>query len=159
MTGEDGRLLIRLAWIGTVVTCVTSIVNALTGSRDAYALSAVPALVMLAIGSVVFLWAFLVAVERSRTEAIGIGGLFFLSGCAPRRVQVSMMAALVVQSVVPVVVATIRPFTAFAVLAPMWTLGLMGLWGARYGTFPPRTDGSTSDPTGRGAVEGSDAPD
>lgn len=155
----EGRGLIRLAWIGTAITCVTSIVNAITGSRDAYALSAVPALVMLVLGSVAFLWAFAVAVQRSRAEAIGIGGLFFLSGCAPRRVQVEMMVALALQSVVPVVVATIRPFTAFAVLAPMWTLGLMGLWGARHGTFPPRAGLAASPPTGRGASTGADAPD
>ena len=29
---------------------------------------------------------------------------------------------------------------AFGVLAPMLGLGLIGLWGARYGTFPERDD-------------------
>lgn len=133
-----GRALIRLSWIGTVISCVTSIANAATGDRNDYVLSAAPALVMLLVGSGAFLWAFALAVERSRTEEIGVGGLFFLEGCAPRRVQLVMMASVAVQTIVPLTVAVIRPFTAFAVLAPVWSLGLAGLWGARHGTFPPR---------------------
>ncbi|MGI8938705.1 MAG: hypothetical protein ACR2JF_10945 [Iamia sp.] len=158
-TAPQGLLLVRLAWIGTAVTCVTSLVNALTGDRDAYALSAAPALVMFSVGCVAFLWAFAVAVERSRTEAIGVGGLFFLAGCAPVRVQRSMLAALAVQATVPVAVAVVRPFTAFAVLAPMWTLGLAGLWGARHGTFPARVDDREAAAGERGATDPSDAPD
>lgn len=134
----DGGLLIRLSWAGTIVSCITSVANALTGDRNDYALSAAPALVMLALGSAAFLWAFALAVERSRTEEIGVGGLFFLEGCAPRRVQLVMLASVAVQVTVPLAVAVYRPFTAFATLAPVWSLGLAGLWGARHGTFPPR---------------------
>jgi hypothetical protein len=144
-TSEPGSTLIRLSWAGTLVSCATSIANAVTGDRKDYWLSAAPALVLLALGCVAFLWAFAVAVERSRTEAIGVGGLFFLEGCAPRRVQLVMMASVAVQTVVPLTVAIIRPFTAFAVLAPVWALGLAGLWGARHGTFPPRSDATTAD--------------
>lgn len=133
-----GRGLIVLAWVGTAVTCLTAVVNAVTGDRNHYALSAVPGLVMLALGSVIFVVAFAIAVERSREEEIGVTSLFFLAGSAPRRVQTSMIAAMVVQTVVPVVVALFRPFTAFATLAPVWTVGLAGLWGARYGVFPAR---------------------
>lgn len=140
-----GRRLIQLSWAGTAISCATSVANASTGDRRDYALSAAPALVMLALGCVAFLWAFAVAVERSRTEEIGVGGLFFLEGCAPRRVQLSMMASVAVQTVVPLVVAVVRPFTAFAVLAPVWSLGLAGLWGARHGTFPPRRQGDDAD--------------
>ena len=38
------------------------------------------------VGVAVFALAFLRAVDRSRTESIGIGGLFFASGSAPKRV-------------------------------------------------------------------------
>ena len=134
----DGTRLIRLSWAGTAISCTTSVLNAVTGDRNDFGLSAVPALLMLAAGSVIFLWAFLVAVGRSRTEQIDVVGLFFLVGCAPRRVQVTMMASVAVQTAVPLAVAIVRPFTAFAVLAPVWSLGLAGLWGARHGTFPPR---------------------
>ncbi len=152
---EPGRTLIRLSWAGTIITCVTSVANALTGDRNDYWLSAAPALVLLLLGSGAFLWAFALAVERSRTEEIGVGGLFFLEGCAPRRVQVVMLASVALQTTVPLAVAIARPFTAFAVLAPVWSLGLAGLWGARHGTFPPRRQGageahaadSTSDET------------
>lgn len=138
VSDPPGRALIGLSWAGTAVTVVTSIANAATGDSRDYALSAVPGVAMLIAGSVVFMWAFLVAVGRSRTEEIDVAGLFLLSGSAPRRVQVTMLASVVVQSVVPLVVAVIRPFTAFAVLAPVWSLGLAGLWVARHGTFGPR---------------------
>lgn len=133
-----GRSLIRLSWIGTVVSCVTAGANALTGDRDHYWLSAAPALVMLALGSAFFLVAFARAVERSRTEAIGVGGLYFLSGCAPRAIQRTMLASVAIQTAVPLAITIWRPFVAFSVLAPVWSLGLAGLWGARHGTFPPR---------------------
>jgi len=140
-----GRTLIVLSWAGTVVSCVTALANALTGDRNDYWLSAGPALGMLLAGCGAFLWAFAVAVERSRTEEIGVGGLFFLEGCAPRRVQIVMLASVAVQTVVPLAVAIARPFTAFAVLAPVWSLGLAGLWGARHGTFPPRRREAAAD--------------
>ena len=155
---QPGSGLVRLSWTGTAVTCVTAVANAVTGDRDHYALSAAPALVMLAVGSGAFLWAFALAVERSRTEEIGVGGLFFLEGCAPRRVQVVMLASVAVQTVVPLAVAVVRPFTAFAVLAPVWSLGLAGLWGARHGTFPPRRRPDDGPDTRPGAA-GSDGPD
>jgi len=149
-----------LAWIGTTVSCVASVANAVTGDRDSYALSAAPGLVLFALGGIAFLWAFAIAVERSRREAIGVGGLYFLAGCAPRSVQVSMLAALAVQSTVPVVVAVIRPFTAFGVLAPMWALGLAGLWGARHGRFPRRSEGPHERrPAGPGTAGPPDGPD
>jgi hypothetical protein len=45
-----------------------------------------------------------------------------------------------VQVVVAVAVASVRPFTAlaFSVLVPMLGLGLMALWAARHGRFPPK---------------------
>ena len=133
-----GRNLVAWSWAGTAVTVVTSIANALTGDRDHYALSAVPGLAMLALGSAIFLVAFAIAVQRSRAEEIAVSGLFLLAGSAPRRVQTTMLAAVAVQTAVPLAVALYRPFTAFATLAPVWSLGLAGLWGARHGTFPPR---------------------
>ena len=91
-----------------------------------------------------FLWAFAVAVDRSRSDAIGIGGLFFLQGSAPRAVQVRLLGSLAVQATVAVGTAAVHPFTsqAFAVLAPMFGVGLAGLWGARYGRFEPRSAGA-----------------
>lgn len=149
-----GRNLIVWSWIGTAVTVVTSIANALTGDREHYVVSALPGLVMLALGSMVFIVAFAVAVQRSRTDEISVAGLFFLMDSAPRRVQVSMLASVAVQTAVPLGVAIFRPFTAFATLAPVWSLGLAGLWGARHGTFPPRR----VDPDDAGFAPGARSP-
>jgi len=103
-------------------------------------------------GTVAFLAAFAIAVSRSRTEAIGMGGLFFLARSAPRRVQVVMMGCWALQIVVAFVVASLGVFTAaaFALLAPMWGIGLAGLWGARHGAFPPRVDVGSPVPGGKG---------
>jgi hypothetical protein len=92
-------------------------------------------------GCVAFLWAYAVAVGRSRYEALTMGGVFFLGGdVAPPAVTRTLRLLLAVQVVVAVAAAAVRPFTplAFSVLAPMLGLGLMALWGARHGRFPPR---------------------
>lgn len=93
-----------------------------------------------AVGTLVFLAAFWRAIDRSRTEAIGIGGLFFAAGTAPKRVQVRLLGSFVVQTVAAIVFASIRLYSslAFGILAPMWSLGLTGLWVALHGTFPER---------------------
>lgn len=98
-------------------------------------------LALFAIGCVTFLWAYAIAVDRSRIDAIGIGGLYFLAGSAPTWVRRHMMSALAVQTVVSIVAASMRPFTpvAFGILVPMYGLGLAGLWAARHGTFERRT--------------------
>lgn len=151
-----GRGIVRLSWVGTVVSCVTSIADAALGDGRSHALSAVPGVVMMVAGSAVFIWAFLIAVGRSRTDEIDVAGLYLLTGSAPRSVRTSMLASVAVQATVPLVVAVIRPSTAFAVLAPMWSLGLAGLWGARHGTFGPRRTGSGPS---RRAVARDDGPD
>jgi hypothetical protein len=94
-------------------------------------------------GAVIFLWAYAVAVGRSRSVDIGIGGLYFLAGSAPKDIRAQLLGSLAAQVATAIAAASIRPFTsvAFAVLAPLWGLGLAGLWAARYGTFPARTIG------------------
>ena len=140
--GEDlpGARLIRTSDVVTVGFSVVAVASALALDR-LKGLIVVVSLVLFAVGCVTFLWAFAIAVNRSRTDAIGIGGLFFLQDSAPRPVQVRLLGALAVQVVVAVATAAVHPFTsqAFAVLAPMFGLGMAGLWGARYGHFEPRT--------------------
>ena len=81
------------------------------------------------------------AVSRSRTDEMGIGGLFFLAGdvaeAEPRR---HLRLSLTVQTVVALVAASVRLYTAlaFGVLVPILGLALMGLWGAKYGRFDAR---------------------
>ena len=82
------------------------------------------------------------ASRAAAPSSIDIAGLFFLAGdVAPRADPPGASASRWPSQVVAVVVAaSIRPYTevAFGILAPMFGLGLMGLWGGRYGTFPPR---------------------
>ena len=80
------------------------------------------------------------AVGRSRYDEIDLAGLFFLSRSAPPAARRPLLGLLAVQIVVGVGAAAIRPFTvlAFCVLAPLWGLGLLTLWSARNGRFPPR---------------------
>jgi hypothetical protein len=98
-------------------------------------------LVLFAAGCAAFLWAYAVAVGRSRYDELTMAGVFFLGGrSAPARVTRSFRRLLAAQVVVAVATAAARPFTAlaFGVLVPMLGLGLMALWGARHGAFPPR---------------------
>ena len=65
--------------------------------------------------------------------------LYLLSG-APPAVRTQLFGSLAVEVIVAFGTAAARPYTiaATAILAPMYALGLCGLWAARYGTFPPR---------------------
>jgi len=91
-------------------------------------------------GSALMIWfyAFGVAIVRSaRGDDIGVGGLFFLFGSAPSDVRRWLFGALGVSVVLAFATATAN---AYAALEPMFPLALVGLWGARHGTFPPRDD-------------------
>ncbi len=138
-SGVEGQDLLRGCWAGTAVFIAVAVVTTMFPDPMAVPI-AVVSLGLLAVGCVAMLWAFRRALERSRYELIGVGGLYFLAGCAPRPVQFSMMAALATEVVVALAAASIRPFTAsaFGILVPVYALGLSGAWGARHGTFPPR---------------------
>ncbi|MEA2931981.1 MAG: hypothetical protein QOI56_766 [Actinomycetota bacterium] len=98
--------------------------------------------VLFGAGCVVFAVAFLGAAGRSRTDAIGIGGLFFLAGeVAPAGIRRRLIGAFAVETVVGLATAGARLYTNLAagVLVPVYGLALCGLWAARYGRFDPRT--------------------
>jgi hypothetical protein len=98
---------------------------------------------MFVVGAAVMLWAFLKGVDRSRHEVVSLAALFFLAeGAAPRRIALRLWACLVVQVVVAVVTALVRPYSslAFGILAPVLGLAMLSLWGAVHGTFPRRPD-------------------
>jgi hypothetical protein len=98
-------------------------------------------LVLFAVGCGAFVWAYALAIGRSRYEVLTMGGVFFLGdGVAPPEVTRLLRLTLAVQVVVAVAVAAARPFTAlaFSVLVPVLGLGLMALWGARHGRFPAK---------------------
>jgi len=152
---------IRLSVMGTVLFVVTGTIATVDVDRPQVFVAV--SLAEFAVGTVVFAWAFLRAVGRSRTETIGIGGLFFGAGSAPRPIQMVLVGSFVVQTVAAIVFASIRLYTsvAFGVLAPMWSLGFTGLWVASHGSFPPREPEPTraaQRATARGHDGGSRAP-
>jgi hypothetical protein len=135
------RLLKGDVW-ATATFAATSLAAALIPDPLQYI--AVPVhLVLFVGGCVTFLWAYAVALGRSRYETLTMAGVFFLADrVAPARVTRNLRVLLAIQVVVALVVAGSRPYTAlaFAVLVPMLGLGNMALWGARWGTFPPKPD-------------------
>ena len=144
---RPGRRIILISRVGTAVFAVTAALAVVDRGRFGVLAVAVD-LVLFFVGCVVFLWAFAIAVNRSRTDAIGIGGLYFLAGSAPQDVQLALMVPFGVQVVVALVTAGLRPFTslAFGVLVPMFGLAQAGLWGARYGAFGSRFEAPGAAP-------------
>jgi hypothetical protein len=153
--GGAGQRILRADVWGTVAFGVVAVAAA--AWPDPLLVLAVPLdLVLFAVGTGAFLWAYGVAVSRSRYEVVTMGGAFF-----PGRdvIQVSavrtLRLALAAQVVVALAVAAARPFTAaaFAVLVPMLGLGLMALYGARFGRFATKPaegdDPGVTGPPGR----------
>jgi hypothetical protein len=135
-----GRRLIQCAIIGTLLFTVITVVEVIVQDWTR-PVAVIADLVLFGIGCTAFLGAYAIAIGRSRTEEIGVASLYFLTNrVAPNPVRVRLLAAFAVQCVVAVTAASVRPFTAaaFAVLVPMFGLGLNGLWAARHGTFGPR---------------------
>jgi hypothetical protein len=138
---HTGAGLVNLAFAGTGAVVVAGVAGAL--APDALGqMTAIVSGALFVVGVVCFLWGYATGVVRSRDEQVTLGGLFFLSGTAPRVVRFRLRLALAVQVVVAIVVAGIRPYTsvAFVVLAPMFGLGLLATWGARHGTFAAKDE-------------------
>lgn len=142
-----GRGIIQASWAGTAVFTVSAVLAAIWPDTFRIAAATI-ALVLFGAGCVVFLWAYAIAVGRSRRDAIGIGGLYFLADSAPKQVQRTLMLSFAVQIVVSLATAGVRPFTslAFGTLVPVYGLGLAGLWGARHGRFAPRRPEAGHEP-------------
>lgn len=149
VAGSDapaGVRLLQLAVAGTAVFAVTAGVAVLVD--DFRTAAAVVDGVLFFAGIGAFFAAYVRAIARSRTHELGVGGIFFLSGSAPRRVRSVLLGALAAQVVVALVTASVRPFTplAFGMLVPMFGVGVAGVWGAFHGTYPARSAPSASLP-------------
>jgi hypothetical protein len=144
-----GEAIINGSFAGTAVYTTLAVLGA--SFPDSFAIpTAVVSGGLFVIGCVVFFWAYAVAVSRSRTNLIGIGGLYFLAGTAPKVVRFRLRLSLGIEILAATVSASIRPFTpmAFGFLVPVFGLGMCGLWGARHGTFEPRTPSEPKADTG-----------
>jgi hypothetical protein len=126
--------------------------------RPAQVLVVVVSLLLFAVGIATSLWAYTTALERSRSEEVGVANLYLLTGeTAPKPVKRAMSAALAVQVVAAIVGASIGVAglhesqlnaLAFGVLVPMFGIGMNGAWAARYGSYGPRVQ-PTAKPSNR----------
>lgn len=136
----EGDVIVRVDVWATVAFALVAALAAVF--PDALVPVFVPlSLVLFLGGCVAFVWAFARGVARSRFEAITMGGLFFLTDdVAPARIRRALRSIFLVQVVVAVAAALVRPFTplAFGTLVPTLGLGLIALWAARHGDFPPK---------------------
>jgi hypothetical protein len=137
-----GDGIVNLLFAGTGALVGTSLAGALL--PDTFGIvHAILSGVLFAIGTGAMLWGYALGVSRSRAVSVTMAGLFFLAGgSAPTDVARRFRLALAVETVVVVAAALVRPDSnmPFGVLAPMFALGLMAVWGGRYGVFEARTD-------------------
>jgi cadmium resistance protein CadD (predicted permease) len=130
-----GRSVIVASWLGNVVFACTAIPAALgVDAFDAPAVATALGLFFVSLG--IWTWAFVLALGRSaRGDDIVVANLFGTIGGASRPVRWHLFGSLTVCLLITVATAAADPF---GVLVPMLPLGFVGLWAARYGTFPPR---------------------
>lgn len=134
-----GRTIVRLSWaVTTAFVGLSGVAVVAAGTR--YPIAGIDVAIFAA-GCLAMLGAFARAVERSRNEIVSVPGVFFLAeGAAPKAIRRQLLASAALQTIVALVAASVRPYTAvaFGILVPMFGLGMIGLWGARHGTFPAR---------------------
>ena len=149
---RDGSRLVRYDVLGTALFAVSMLVAVLLRThRPGQVLIAVVSLVLFAAGAATALWAFASALERSRSETVGVANLYLLTGdTAPAQVRRVMWGCLGVQIAVSFAGAIIGVVgldegqlnaLAFCTLVPMFGIGANGLWAARHGKYEPRKMG------------------
>ena len=141
MAGADarevlpGQRIIVASWSANVLFAVTAVPAAL-GVHPFDVASITAALGLFALSLVVWCWAFAIAIARTtRGDDVVVASMFLIQGPAPRRVRLHLFGSLAACLVITTATAAPEPF---GVLVPMLPLGLIGLWGARHGTVPPR---------------------
>ena len=136
---DDGAGIVRGSWIGTAVLAVTAVAGVAAPGVFSWVAFTV-AVTLFVAGCGVFVWAYALAVRRSRTDEIAVASLYLLSGSAPKTVRRHLLGSLAVEVAVALATAAARPYTiaATGILVPVYGLGLAGLWSARHGTFAPR---------------------
>ena len=138
--GVPGRWILNASWLCTAVFTAATLPAIVDPDEFVGTFFAV-SLVLFFAGCALFAADIVLAAARSRDDLMGIGGLFFLIGSAPRTVQVQLLCSLAAQVLVAVVGAVVHPFTplAFGTLVPMIGLGWCGFWAVRHGSFEAQT--------------------
>jgi hypothetical protein len=152
VTGRPpGARIVAADFAGTVLFVVTAVLAAVFFTTPLQWVGAITALGLFGAGVFCFLWSYLHAVQRSRTDEISVLSLYLLAGPpTPTDVKRPMLGLLVVQVATAAATTFARlegpdgePGSSLAVgfLVPMFGFGLNGLWAAFHGTFPPQSDG------------------
>jgi hypothetical protein len=139
---QPGEGLVSAAFAGTGAIVGTSLAAGLL--PDTFGVvHALLSAVLFTIGTGALLWAYALGVSRSRSVVVTLAGLFFLAGGVARpetakrfRIALAVQLVAVVAAAVPH--AGAESVVAFGVLAPMFGLGLMAVYGGRYGVYPAR---------------------
>jgi hypothetical protein len=150
---QPSTALVRADIVGTSVFVVAVAVGIpLRDQRSIQVVFGVVSMALFAIGAAGCLWAYISALERSRSDEIGVANLYVLTGpTAPKPIKRTMTAALVVQSVLALTGAIVGSLSlsgnqvnalAFGILVPMFGLAMNALWAVRHGRFGPRLDKS-----------------
>jgi len=132
-----GRGIVVASWV-SVALFAGAAVPAAAGVSAFKPVALGTAVTLFIIGIAVWVWAFLAAVVRSANgDDIVVASLFLVQGPAPRKVRGQLYAALGLSIALA---AGTGASDAFGILVPMLPIGLVGLWGAQHGVFPPRRD-------------------
>jgi hypothetical protein len=154
-----GAGLLRADVAGTAVFFLVLAVGLpLRDDRWAQIVVGVVSMVLFVVGAVCCLWGYVNALERSRSDEIGVANLFLATGSAsPAPVKRLLIGLLIAQSTLALTGAIIGAIglsgnevnaLAFGILVPMYGLGINALWIVRHGSFGPRVDRSVQ-PTNR----------
>ncbi len=137
----EGRPLLVADAVGTVALALVTVISAVTAADAVQVLNLAVAGVLFLGGCVGFTVGFLKAVGRSRTETVDLAALFYLTGSAPQEVRRWFLGLWFAQIAIA---ALAIPLTdpPFAVMAPVWGIGVITWWAGGHATFPPRSDGS-----------------
>jgi hypothetical protein len=135
----ESRGLLVAHLVGTVVLAAVTMLAAFSQELAVAALGLAVSGTLFVGGCVAFAIGFLRAVGRSRYETIDLAGLFYLTASAPDPVRKAFLRLWFAQMAVAVAAVIVsRP--PFAVMAPVWGIGLITWWASLHATFPPRED-------------------
>ncbi len=136
----EGRRLLVADAVGTAALALVTVASALTDADGLVIANLIVAGVLFTGGCVGFAIGFLRAVARSRTETVDLAGLFYLTASAPTEARRAFLGLWFAQIAIA---AAAIPLTdpPFAVMAPVWGIGIITWWASVHATFPPRTDG------------------
>ncbi|MEZ5140305.1 MAG: hypothetical protein R2702_00695 [Acidimicrobiales bacterium] len=133
----EGRGLLVADLLGTAALAVVTLLLAVSDADAVVVLGLAVAAALFLGGTVAWSIGFLRAVGRSREEQIDLAGLFYLTGSAPPEARTWFLRTWFAQmAIAAAAVAVSRP--PFAVMAPVWGIGLITWWASRHATFPPR---------------------